>query len=59
MKKPIEGTPGAFRSGAKRFTNLRNKKPTTTEALEIIEKAKRKKEQSRPKKSANPRDAEI
>jgi hypothetical protein len=59
MKKPELGIPGAFRESAKRFTELREKKPSESEVVEIIEKAKKRKEQSRPKKSARPRDLET
>jgi hypothetical protein len=55
MKKPEVGTPGAFRSSAKRFTENRNRKPSDSEALEIIENAKRRQEKVRPKKSARTR----
>lgn len=59
MKKPEVGIPGAFREGGKRFSELRKQKPSKEEVIEIIEKAKKRKEKSQPKKSARPRDLEA
>jgi hypothetical protein len=59
MKKLEAGVPGDFIESAKKFTELRNEKPTKKSVIEIIKKAKARKGKSQPKKSARPRDLET
>ena len=59
MKKPEVGNPGAFRESAKRFSELRKKRPSEADVVKIIEKAKTRKEKSSQKKSALPRGLET